>query len=665
MSATATGTGYLTPTRTEREPPVHSSRGIIFRGRDLGAQVGDAIIDGTLERTIEGASTLTLVIHDRERTLPHSDLFSSAVEIQLDAMYFTLTGGSKSGHDFTYTFEESEIAQMRLDRSFMSADRAKVTRAEFIKSMVAEARLHGDQIPFICPELDQTQPITSSRTNPTHQHVAITAGARALRRRHRKPGVFLNPSHFTIRGAPATAQELHNLEVVMDVCAAIRAPANATRAAVMVPIEEDQARNSTVMLDHTSIGMYQILTSTAAAAGIRDRNDIAACCHAFLTRGFTGRGGAIALARQGLSPGEIGTAVQGGITQPAQYAPYLAEADRIIAAYNGGLLPTGVGSNPDSVYGATTSYTKIKRYRFTRGQQGKRENTWTAGLRLAQEVGWRFFVVSGAVYYISEPDLFASEPVATLDEGTDGVDQVDYDWHPRKRASTLTVTAHIGRWKVPPGAVLEIPKGTFGDQVDGRWLVSTISRPLFKDLATITCKQPSKELPEPPNATEQVTVSIPSRAGALTGADLSYGSGSGGDLRKRIVEIALREWQDYGGAYPYTQARPYPSSIVNARHQGTDCSGFASLVYKAAGAPDPNGAGYSGQGYTGTLASHGQRTDRPLPGDLVFYGTAPFHHVTVYVGNGLCVSHGSPGIHHYSDHTSPGFAGYWTYPFLS
>ena len=29
------------------------------------------------------------------------------------------------------------------------------------------------------------------------------------------------------------------------------------------------------------------------------------------------------------------------------------------------------------------------------------------------------------------------------------------------------------------------------------------------------------------------------------------------------------------------------------------------------------------------------------PGDLVFYGSFPHSHVTVYIGNGLCVSHGN------------------------
>jgi cell wall-associated NlpC family hydrolase len=54
-----------------------------------------------------------------------------------------------------------------------------------------------------------------------------------------------------------------------------------------------------------------------------------------------------------------------------------------------------------------------------------------------------------------------------------------------------------------------------------------------------------------------------------------------------------------------------------------DCSEFVTLVYKAAGVVDPNGRGYNGTGYTGTLVANGTRTSNPQPGDLVFYGTGP------------------------------------------
>lgn len=74
-----------------------------------------------------------------------------------------------------------------------------------------------------------------------------------------------------------------------------------------------------------------------------------------------------------------------------------------------------------------------------------------------------------------------------------------------------------------------------------------------------------------------------------------------------------------------------------------DCSSFAIWCYWAAGAPDPNGTGYHG-GWSGSLVLKGTevKIGEAAMGDLAFYGTSRSHinHVTVYVGNGKCVSHG-------------------------
>jgi len=85
------------------------------------------------------------------------------------------------------------------------------------------------------------------------------------------------------------------------------------------------------------------------------------------------------------------------------------------------------------------------------------------------------------------------------------------------------------------------------------------------------------------------------------------------------------------------QRRPpdYPRSA--------DCSSFAIWCYWAAGAPDPNDTGYSG-GWSGSLLLKGRevKIGDAAMGDIAFYGPSrsDIGHVTVYVGNGKCVSHG-------------------------
>jgi Putative peptidoglycan binding domain len=116
-------------------------------------------------------------------------------------------------------------------------------------------------------------------------------------------------------------------------------------------------------------------------------------------------------------------------------------------------------------------------------------------------------------------------------------------------------------------------------------------------------------------------------------------------LRARIVGVA--RWGIAQAAeIHYAELRPieglYRPWQVPLR---TDCSGFVTLCYAWAGAPDPNGLGYDGQGFTGTLIAH----LRPVPldgaqeGDLVVWGEPPGVHVALVLEPGsdpLLCSHG-------------------------
>lgn len=120
------------------------------------------------------------------------------------------------------------------------------------------------------------------------------------------------------------------------------------------------------------------------------------------------------------------------------------------------------------------------------------------------------------------------------------------------------------------------------------------------------------------------------------------------DVRPQIVE-----WAKYlvsiKNHFLYEQIRPMPLSIDKWPIK-TDCSGFATLVYRLAGAPDPNGPKYhyNGRGYTGTLLANGKKITREQarPGDMIVYGPGTGWHVAVIVeagANPLTVSMGQNG----------------------
>jgi cell wall-associated NlpC family hydrolase len=93
----------------------------------------------------------------------------------------------------------------------------------------------------------------------------------------------------------------------------------------------------------------------------------------------------------------------------------------------------------------------------------------------------------------------------------------------------------------------------------------------------------------------------------------------------------------------YGQVRPFP--LTRELPLTTDCSGFATLCYFLAGAPDPNGRGYDGYGWTGTLLEAMENIDHRavLHGDIVVWGEYPGHHCAIVLQPGadpLLASHG-------------------------
>lgn len=73
-----------------------------------------------------------------------------------------------------------------------------------------------------------------------------------------------------------------------------------------------------------------------------------------------------------------------------------------------------------------------------------------------------------------------------------------------------------------------------------------------------------------------------------------------------------------------------------------DCSSTCTWYRFVAHLPDPNGLGYNGYGFTGTMLEQGKKVTDPLPGDMTFYSNPD--HVAIEVGQGYVISNGStPG----------------------
>jgi hypothetical protein len=269
--------------------------------------------------------------------------------------------------------------------------------------------------------------------------------------------------------------------------------------------------------------------------------------------------------------------------------------------------------------------------------------------------------------YISEDRLMKSKPLATIREFMRGVQSISGDYDSGKKSATVEVNVRAGRWSVPPGSIVVLrDMGPW----NGRWLVSEISRSLFKDDMIVILKKNRPKLAEPEtNDVSQETGGFavdPNTGQAVDQAQFGGLPNTNGS-RKAVVQIAEKAYKtEQTWHYNYEKVRPYPDTLwsKSAHERGIDCSSFVTLVYKEAGAADPNNLGYSGDGNTRTLAAHGRWVVAPSPADLVFWGgdrTYPGH-VGVYIGNGKVIEIGSDnGILRIASNYRADLVGYKSY----
>ena len=99
--------------------------------------------------------------------------------------------------------------------------------------------------------------------------------------------------------------------------------------------------------------------------------------------------------------------------------------------------------------------------------------------------------------------------------------------------------------------------------------------------------------------------------------------------RVRAARAYARKLVHAADAIDYSQTRSRPMAYVGPERvpDYLDCSSSVTVIYEAAGFPDPNGlkVNYSGWGYTGTLLANGRpvwKLSQIQPLDLVFYGSA-------------------------------------------
>lgn len=131
----------------------------------------------------------------------------------------------------------------------------------------------------------------------------------------------------------------------------------------------------------------------------------------------------------------------------------------------------------------------------------KKEDTWTAIGRIADDRGWRRWMRNGHdLFYLPETYLFNADPVWVLDEfGRNGTDEINFDFDTGKSMATATATVRIGRWSMRAGDCVEIVNA---GPANGKWLIMSVSRSLFSLNAQVSLAKPRPVLPEPEGSSQ-------------------------------------------------------------------------------------------------------------------------------------------------------------------
>jgi cell wall-associated NlpC family hydrolase len=617
-------------------------------GRKTNADIAPLLIgQPTAERTIDGASSVRLPVTDIGRDLLNSGLLSKRCDIEIDGLWFRLV--QLNVPDFAsveLVFEDREIAVLREypkpgspHNGFKVWDPTRISRLQVAHWLVTQpGREHELDIGFVAPGYGLGKPSGS--------HTATGSGDKKSKI-NRSPGFGPHPG-VTVKGVTATKKQLEVIDTILQVGVELKARRKVLVAAIMVATAESGC-GSDVGNDPSAVGVFQQNPDYWAATG----NVAKDAGQPTNKQGKRGGFFEAAIANDHFAPAlplpRLCTEIQRNAGGAATYAPWQPEAEHTVSVWAG---DTGAKLRSTPTPETNNVIFPTGGHPFTRGRKqsvnGKvvyvREDNWACLQRLAKEVDWRCFCVSGSVYFATDDDLIHSAPIHKLSEDLDWVDQITgqlaENLKPRRSAfvvkksyAQMTVNCRIHRWQAPPGSCVELEKlGPF----DGRWIVTDVQRPLLNNNGVVTLKKPQPALPE------ALSPELRQSGGGKVFVP-SGGKGDTGYVDAGAIVAAANKALVNRDDYRYLQKRPMPSSLFGKPvPKYIDCSSFVTLVYKAAKMPDPNGLGYNGSGNTDTLWENGNPTKSPQPGDLVFWTSDPSRipvagsasHVAVFIGDG-------------------------------
>jgi len=606
---------YTQFTKTNRQPDQQPGVGVqsllqwpidskvttlLINNNLVSDDLADAVFDGKIIETMDGASNVVLNVLDKSRRLIKDMLQNwlkvgpapvftvktgkttkkiilpemwNDVYLTLDGRDFCLCGVHKQGHEFDLTFENRAVHELRRYKKQKAWQRTDTfTRAMCIQAMCNEVTTMPGGIDLFTNELRIPQKIAAADTTNAGTSPGDPAAAAI------KGHGFAPKAKVTVKHQRATAQQRDYISQVLRTGEAMGMPYNVLASALMCITQESDV--SLLKDPYLGVGLFSqemYISGQRSPWPCMTQGGIPGDAKAYFNK-------AIVCYKKNPNQAlaDLVQCVQASGAGASYYAQWESEARQTLALWGaGGATSTGTTS---------TSFSQVDPYMFKRGTNQGAEDSWTCIQRLAQEVNWRAWMVDNTLYYENDSTLAASIPYATISEHTDGIDSIDYDVDTGKQVSEVTVIAHILRWEARPGSCVVIENEGL---VDGRWIVWETELPLGSNLATIKLRLPAAPLLEPAPSTSTVSVQGENFLGGTSVTP------TGNDIVDKAYNMAK---QISDKQYPYVYAGGHTADF-SPNGGGYDCSGYVSAILHAAGVLSTpmasgglNGWGQAGRG---------------------------------------------------------------------
>lgn len=479
--------------------------------------LASSITSVTLEDTIEGSSTLTIRLADPTfELIEYFDIDRNGRLDLIEVNYpedtshwwrlhqLGASANAGSALQLELTFIERPVSMLMYQLGPKKTSRAKVTRAEFFRTLVKEIKKHP--LRFESKELHKrqqiegNQPLDDQRESDRPKGRGITKG---------------EAKDLKINGARCTDKQAEYLNLCLDLADELGAGNRAVQAMIVAGIGESDWIPKSGGTNNSYCGIFQgqprYFPSELSAPGSATEEQ----CRCFFKggKGYQG-GGAIAQAKQhrDKSPGMIAADVEK--SWPNQFLPtaaaaehyyqkFIGEADDIIQAYGGAFK------------GGPTYYRA--QYNFQIGDEEQPHETYWDGMqRLAEQVNWRLFCDGRTIYFDSDMALIRQQPIEVIARGNPAVVGWSANWDRRKMATEMTLDLICEPFDYRAGQVFKLTgfgplsrgsTATNGagkaDPLPGRWLIFDTHREAGSYVTTFTLRQPEKAKLEPDPGVEQ------------------------------------------------------------------------------------------------------------------------------------------------------------------